>query len=333
MVLASGQGARFTPLTKYLPKPLLPAANRALLEHLLNALKDGGVTEVILTAGHLASQLEEFINKISLNFSLKLVLAPHWRQGPLASFSSVLPFIKEEDKPFLLLPCDLFLSAQNIQLLCKTSAEHALLYDSQRFRPGPTLTLDTKLRVTSLTHTSTPLTNGYSLLPALRSTPALFHLSKLSKSSNPTTVFELLQLWVAKRRAFFGISIIPDDWFDVDTPQDLINLNQYLLTNGWPPTPIPTGFYLPPSVRLSGPLKIQEAVLGQKTRLIGPALLGPRVRIGDNCLIDGGSTLGESTVLHNNTALHRCVTLPHTEIPAGSNHRNTILYSKGKAIR
>lgn len=333
MVLASGQGTRFTPITNYLPKPLLPAANYSLLEHLLNALKEAGVTEVIITAGHLAEQLEKFITKISPNFSLTIVPAPQWRQGPLASLSSAIPFLRENDEPFLLLPCDLFLSAQNIRLLCDSSSEFALLYDSQKFRPGPTLAIDSDFQVTRLARSSVPLTNGYSLLPALRATPALFDIGKWPKSGNTTTVFELLQLWISKGRPLFGVSMIPGDWFDVDTPLNLINLNHYLLTTGWPPTPIPNGTYLPPDAELSGPTKIQGAILGQKTRLVGPMLLGPGVRIGDNCHVDGGTTLGESTVIHNNSALHRCITLPQTEIPACSDLHDTILDTKGNAIR
>ena len=333
MVLASGQGTRFTPLTNHLPKPLLPAANYPLLEHLLNALKEAGITDVIITAGHLASQLEKFITKISPYFSLTLVPAPYWRQGPLASLSSAIPFLKEDDKPFLLLPCDLFLSAQNIRLLCDISSEFALLYDSQKFRPGPTLTLDTDLQVTHLARSSVPLTNGFSCLPALRATPTLFDIRKWPKGGNTTTVFELLQLWVAKGCPIFGVSMIPDVWYDVDTPQNLINLNHYLLTTGWPPTPIPNGVYLPPNAQLTGPVQTQGIILGQQTRLVGPVLLGLGVRIGDNCHVADGTTLGDSTVIHNNSAPHRCITLPQTEIPACADLNNAILDTKGNAIR
>ncbi len=331
VVLASGQGTRFTPLTNYLPKPLLPAANNSLLEHLFNILKEAGVTDIIITTGHLAPQLEKYFEEVSPGFSVTLVPAPNWRKGPLASLSSVIPYLKENDEPFLLLPCDLYLSAHNIGLLCNASSEFALLYDSQTFRPGPNLLLDEKLQVTHLTRSSIPLANGFSCLPALRASSTLFDIMKWD--GNKTTVFDLLQLWIAKGRLLSGISIVPDTWFDVDAPQNLINLNHYLLTTGWPPTPIPNGTYLPLNTQLSGPVQTPGIIIGKRTRIDGPVLLGSGVRIGDDCYVADGTTLGDATVIHDNAALQRCITLPQTEIPACTNLHNAILDTRGNAIR
>jgi bifunctional UDP-N-acetylglucosamine pyrophosphorylase/glucosamine-1-phosphate N-acetyltransferase len=332
VVLASGQGVRFTPLTDYLPKPLLPAANCPLLEHLFLTLEEAGITDVIVTTGHLASQLEDFLSNISLNFSLTSVSAPYWRQGPLASLSSAIPLLKE-DEPFLLLPCDLFLSAQNIHLLRNASSDFALLFDSQQFRPGPTLTLEKNGQVTCLTRSSIPLANEFSFLPALRATPSLFDIMKWPKGDNATTVFEILQLWVEKGNPITGVSMIPGVWFDVDTPENLISLNYHLITTGWPPTPISHGVYLPPDAQLLGPVQNHGVMLGKQTRLAGPVLIGPGTCIGDNCYIADGTTLGSSTVVQDNSALHRCITLPQTEVPACVDLYSTILDTKGNVIR
>lgn len=46
MVMAAGLGTRLQPLTQYLPKPMMPVANRPVMHHLLNLLRRHGVTEV-----------------------------------------------------------------------------------------------------------------------------------------------------------------------------------------------------------------------------------------------------------------------------------------------
>ena len=333
VVLASGQGIRFAPLTNFLPKPLLPAANRPLLEHLLHSLEGTGVTDVLITVGHLASVLEKFIPQFSTDLPITIVPAPHWRRGPLASFTSVIPHLKDDKEPFLLLPCDIFLSTRNIKLLCETSSDFALLYDSQTFHPGSNIILDVKGQVTQLARSSIPITKGFSSLPALRATSALFDMMKWSNRDVTTTVFELLQLWIAKGRQISGIPIIPDVWFDVDTPQTLLDLNNYLLTTGWPPTLTPTGTYLSPNKQLTGPIKTSEVFIGQQTRLEGPVLIGSGVRIGEGCFISDGTTLGASTLIRNNTALQRCLTLPQTEVPTCADLQNVILDTEGNAIR
>ncbi|MDX1747773.1 MAG: sugar phosphate nucleotidyltransferase, partial [Halobacteriales archaeon] len=43
VVLAAGEGTRLRPMTHNRPKPMLPAANRPILEHVLDALVHAGV--------------------------------------------------------------------------------------------------------------------------------------------------------------------------------------------------------------------------------------------------------------------------------------------------
>lgn len=59
MVLAAGLGTRLRPLTNTVPKPLLPVANRPILEYTFSLLAGAGIGEVILNTHHLADRLEE----------------------------------------------------------------------------------------------------------------------------------------------------------------------------------------------------------------------------------------------------------------------------------
>lgn len=46
MVMAAGLGTRLRPLTDFLPKPMMPVANRPVLHHLFNLLQRHGIDEV-----------------------------------------------------------------------------------------------------------------------------------------------------------------------------------------------------------------------------------------------------------------------------------------------
>lgn len=52
VVLAAGQGRRLAPLTNKRPKPMLPVANRPLLEYVLSAIASAGIQEVIFVVGY-----------------------------------------------------------------------------------------------------------------------------------------------------------------------------------------------------------------------------------------------------------------------------------------
>ena len=76
VVLAGGKGTRLKPYTRILPKPLLPIGDIPILEILLHQMKKSGITEVILTVGHLAELVRVFFEDgerfgLSIDYSVE----------------------------------------------------------------------------------------------------------------------------------------------------------------------------------------------------------------------------------------------------------------------
>jgi D-glycero-alpha-D-manno-heptose 1-phosphate guanylyltransferase len=63
VILAGGQGTRIRHLHPETPKPLIEVASKPWLEWLLMYLKGQGVAEVVVSAGHLADKVAEFIEQ------------------------------------------------------------------------------------------------------------------------------------------------------------------------------------------------------------------------------------------------------------------------------
>jgi len=57
MILAAGRGERMRPLTDRTPKPLLRVGGKALIEHLIEALRAAGFRELVINYAHLGEQL------------------------------------------------------------------------------------------------------------------------------------------------------------------------------------------------------------------------------------------------------------------------------------
>lgn len=58
MVLAAGVGSRMRPLTDTQPKALIPVAGKALIDHVLDRLRDAGVRRAVVNVHHFADQME-----------------------------------------------------------------------------------------------------------------------------------------------------------------------------------------------------------------------------------------------------------------------------------
>tara|TARA_B100000686_G_scaffold351073_1_gene448774 strand:- start:2192 stop:2923 length:732 start_codon:yes stop_codon:yes gene_type:complete len=70
-ILAAGQGKRMRPLTDTCPKPLLKVAGKPIIEYALDALKERGVSDVVVNLNYLGEQLEDYLNTCS-DFNITL---------------------------------------------------------------------------------------------------------------------------------------------------------------------------------------------------------------------------------------------------------------------
>lgn len=70
MIMAAGVGSRLDPLTKSVPKPLVPICNRPVIDILLEKLSNVGVKDVIANTYYLAEQIIDYCqnNKYNINF-------------------------------------------------------------------------------------------------------------------------------------------------------------------------------------------------------------------------------------------------------------------------
>ena len=63
--MAAGVGSRLDPITKDIPKPLVPILNKPVMDILLEKLKQQGISEVIANTYYLAEQIQERYTKNS----------------------------------------------------------------------------------------------------------------------------------------------------------------------------------------------------------------------------------------------------------------------------
>lgn len=80
MILAAGRGERMRPLTDTVPKPLLEAGGRSLIEYHLLALARAGVTDIVINHAHLGAQIEARLGD-GARYGVRIVYSPEGERG------------------------------------------------------------------------------------------------------------------------------------------------------------------------------------------------------------------------------------------------------------
>lgn len=71
-ILAGGLGTRLYPLTKTVPKPMVPVAGKPYLHHQMMELRRQGFSDIVLLTGYLGEQIEEYFgNGADLGISIR----------------------------------------------------------------------------------------------------------------------------------------------------------------------------------------------------------------------------------------------------------------------
>ncbi len=72
MLFAAGRGTRLQPLTSQLPKCLVKAGNKTLLEHNIMLLKKAGVDSLVINVHHLAQQVIDFVDAHDFEMDIQI---------------------------------------------------------------------------------------------------------------------------------------------------------------------------------------------------------------------------------------------------------------------
>ncbi|MBC53083.1 MAG: mannose-1-phosphate guanylyltransferase [Gammaproteobacteria bacterium] len=96
MILAAGLGKRMLPLTESLPKPLLSAGGRSLIEWQIGRLQQAGITDIVINHHHLGEQIESALGEGSqLGVRIRYSVEPE-RLETAGGIIRALPLLGED---------------------------------------------------------------------------------------------------------------------------------------------------------------------------------------------------------------------------------------------
>jgi mannose-1-phosphate guanylyltransferase/phosphomannomutase len=103
VIMAGGEGTRLRPLTSNQPKPMMPLANRPMMEHIVELLKKHGFDDIVVTVAFQPNAIRTYFGN-GTEFGVRMVYATE--ETPLGTAGSVRNAMDELDEPFLVISGD-----------------------------------------------------------------------------------------------------------------------------------------------------------------------------------------------------------------------------------
>ncbi|MEO6991683.1 MAG: NDP-sugar synthase [Candidatus Baltobacteraceae bacterium] len=315
MILAGGMSTRLYPLTRAVPKPLVPVAGEPNSAHVMRYLHSFGIDEIAINVHYLADAIETCFGDGSA-YGVKL---HYLREAILmGSAGAIKPLESFFDETFVVVGCDDLTNAPLDRLVAFHRERKALatigLVKANDVREYGVVVLDERGRIVEFQEKPAPGTERSHLVntgiyvfePAIFSRIPADTFYDFGKN-----VFPGLQ---ADAAPFYGLAMPDAYWSDIGTPGEYrratfdVLAGRMRLPGGRPGRGIAPDAVIDPSVRVEGDV-----------------LVGAGVRIGAGARIAGPCAIGEAAVVGAGATLERSIVWARATIGAGATLRDSIV--------
>ncbi|TYL36717.1 nucleotidyl transferase [Natronococcus pandeyae] len=307
IVLAAGEGKRLGPLTKHRPKPMLPAATKPILEHVLDALIDAGVTDITVVVGYKRNRVQSHFGPTYRNVPLQYVT----QRKQLGSGHALLAAESAVDGPLLVVNGDQLIDEQLVEDVLAAhdtaAATLGLIRRPDVTRYGGVLLEDE--RVTEIVENPRD-DRSYRLNAGVYAfEQTIFDAIRASEPrAGEHSLTDAIATLLEDDEDVRGI-VSEGTWVDATYPWDLLRIADDLLADG---SAIES--QVSPAASIHEAATILEPVVVGPDCVVGPgAVVGPNVCLGENVTVGSNATVERSvldadTRIENGTTVSDCVT-------------------------
>ncbi|MFG3701411.1 glucose-1-phosphate thymidylyltransferase [Micromonospora sp. NPDC047620] len=334
LVLSGGSGTRLRPISHSLPKQLVPLANRPLLEHVLQGIRDIGITEVGMVVGDHGPQIRQALGSGSWNDVEITYLTQESPQGLAHAVRVARGYLGDDD--FLLhlgdnlLPDGLGGGAAEFRR--GGAGAHLLVQKVPDPRPFGVVELDRDGRVVRLVEKPQRPRSNLALIGACFFTPVV-HLAVDAIRPSRRGELELTDAvqWLVDQGVAVRASEYTGYWKDVADSDDVLAGNRRLLEG----IDAHRGGDVDPCSAVGPRVSIGAGARIIRSNVEGPAIIGPGsviedshvgpyTSVGRDCLIRGselsGSVVMDGAEISQVTRLTDSIIGRGTEIGRGDRH-------------
>lgn len=303
VVLAAGEGRRLRPLTTYQPKPMLPVANRPVVEYVVDALVAVGVERVVCVVGHRADRIQTHLTKRYPALDLVFVRQER-RFGSGHALAVAAAHVGER---FLVVNGDNVVDADTVRATVARAAE------------------TDAVATVAVAHSETPEEYGVVVVD---------HGWIDDIDEHPTesdTYLVNAGVYVFDRSVFAALDRTPR-WGDELRLTDAIDhldgpVTPVLVGEGWLDPSNPWQLLSVTEVLLArdGTTSVHASARIHPTAVVEGVVVGPDCELGPGVVVRGGTCLQENVHVGPNAVVERSILLTDARVGAGAVVRDSVV--------
>jgi len=308
VILAAGEGKRLRPFTETMPKVMLPVANKPIIHHVVDALVENGISEIIIVVGY---KKESIMQHFKSYDKAKITFA--YQEKQLGTAHALLQAKDYIDDSFLVLSGDNIIGESDVSKIKDNPSEYVMLIKEHA--------QTSKYGVVSIKNDK--------LINLIKQPD--HYLGKFISTGIykfPTSIFTHIQQF-ADRGDYSLFSIINhllnqdkdikvekcSLWLDVVYPSDLLSINDAKLRK----TTSSKNGVIEKNVHIKGSVYIGDTTqIHSGCYIVGPVVIGKNCEIGPNTCIFPSTTIGDNVEIRSFTEIRNSVIMDDVIIQSNS---------------
>ncbi|MEF8879140.1 MAG: bifunctional sugar-1-phosphate nucleotidylyltransferase/acetyltransferase [Candidatus Thermoplasmatota archaeon] len=308
VILAAGEGRRLRPFTETMPKVMLPVANKPILEHVVDALKNSGIDKVVIVVGYKKESIQEhfkYYTDVDIDFVTQ--------EKQLGTAHALLQAKEKIKDDFLVLSGDNIVDSDSILKLMEVESRYSMLIKKN---PDPSKYGMVKVQNNILKNI---------VEKPIEETGKCFISTGIYKF--PSSIFDRIEKMISEGVMDLSSvvqSLVKDKkqvsvhkaglWMDIVYPWDLIDVNEVFIQD----VSGSTGGSIEKNVVMKGPVSVgADTKIYSGCYIVGPVVIGEGCEIGPNCCIFPSTVIGDNTVVRPFSEIRNSVVM--NDVHIGSN--------------
>jgi len=294
LILAAGEGQRLRPLTANKPKAMISIAGKPILHHVIEALAQSGIRNIVLVVGYKKEQVYDYMGS-GEKFGVDITYVTQDKQlGTAHALAQAKEVVEDE---FLVLPGDNLIEADTIARFVAVKPEAMLVKKVDNPTRYGVVTIKNDAVEGIAEKPERPKGN------VINTGIYAFDREIFDFIQTELDIPDVLNNMLAQGRRI-NAHRTGGIWLDVVYPWDILSLNDVVIGQ----LQAEVAGTIEPGVSLKGLVSVgEDTVIRSNSYIVGPVVIGANCDIGPNVCLLPATSIGDNVVISPFTEIRNSV--------------------------